>query len=133
MRASLVWSRRHRVQTSSFSPFMTATCRFASKRRRVWTFEGLTFDPKAAVFPQVIRGLKEAFASVDRVGNRELRSALDLARRYAHEAVTAPAPGTMLTVTVAIDAAADDDSGDLAAMVRRVTDAASEAVARTQQ
>ena len=245
MRASLVWSRRQRVQMSSFSPATIEMCRFASKRRFVCTFEWLTADPNAAVFPQIaqargisgissaggievngtvariatqcdgttllrvleaaadrleravdevnalnvypvpdgdtgtnmvhtvhsalkharaaeptlaavsaaaahgalmgargnsgvilsqiIRGLKDALASADDLGNRELRAALNLARRHAHDAVSAPAPGTILTVTTAIEDAAADDSGDLAAMLRRVVDAGAEAVARTRQ
>src|SRR5688500_14688959 len=230
---------------SSFSPATSETCRFASNRRFVWTFEWLTFDPNAAVFPQIaqargiggvssnwelnvngtvapiatqsdgtallrvleaaadrleravdevnalnvypvpdgdtgtnmvhtvrsalkharaaepktlaavsaaaahgalmgargnsgvilsqiIRGLKDALSNAEDFGNRELRSALNLARRHAHDAVSAPAPGTILTVTVAIEDAAANDSGDLAAMLRRVVGAGSEAVARTR-
>jgi uncharacterized protein len=237
--------RRQRVQTSSFSPAISEVWRFASNRRFVWTFEWLTFDPNAAVFPQIaqargiggvssnwelnvngtvapiatqsdgtallrvleaaadrleravdevnalnvypvpdgdtgtnmvhtvrsalkharaaepktlaavsaaaahgalmgargnsgvilsqiIRGLKDALANAENLGNGELRSALNLARRHAHDAVTAPAPGTILTVTVAIEDAAANDSGDLAAMLRRVVDAGAEAVTRTR-
>src|SRR6266852_5225675 len=82
------------------------------------------------ILSQIIRGLKDALANAEDLGNRELRAALNLARRHAHDAVAAPAPGTILTVTVA-DAAAND-SGDLAAMLRRVVDAGAEAVARTR-
>src|SRR5690348_5548938 len=53
MRASFVCVRRQREHTRSFCPSMSAECRFASKRRRVCTFEWLTFDPNAAVFPQI--------------------------------------------------------------------------------
>ncbi len=84
------------------------------------------------ILSQIIRGLKDALASAEGLGNRELRAALNLARRHAHDAVTAPAPGTILTVTVAIEDAAANDSGDLAAMLRRVVDAGAEAVARTR-
>src|SRR5438093_11920672 len=243
MRASFVCVRRHRVQTSSLAPPIVAGCRFASKRRCVCTFEWLTFDPNAAVLPQIaqargiggissgglsvngtvariatqcdgttllrvleaaadrleravdevnalnvypvpdgdtgtnmvhtvhsalkhagaaeptlaavsaaaahgalrgargnsgvilsqiIRGLKDALANADDRGNRELRSALNLARRHAHDAVSAPAPGTILTVTVAIEDAAANDSGDLAAMLRRVVEAGAEAVTPTR-
>jgi DAK2 domain fusion protein YloV len=229
---------------SSFSPATMETCRFASKRRFVCTFEWLTADPNAAVFPhiaqargisgissaggirvngtvariatqcdgttllrvleaaadrleravdevnalnvypvpdgdtgtnmvhtvhsalkhargaeptlaavsaaaahgalmgargnsgvilsQIIRGLKDALANAEDLGNRELRAALNLARRHAHDAVSAPAPGTILTVTVAIEDAAANDSGDLAAMLRRIVEAGAEAVARTR-
>jgi DAK2 domain fusion protein YloV len=84
------------------------------------------------ILSQIIRGLKDALANADDFGNRELRAAINLARRHAHDAVTAPAPGTILTVTVAIEDAAADDSGDLTAMLRRVVGAGSEAVARTR-
>jgi fatty acid kinase len=84
------------------------------------------------ILSQIIRGLKDALASADDMGNRELRAAINLARRHAHDAVTAPAPGTILTVTVAIEDAAANDSGDLTAMLRRVVDAGAEAVARTR-
>jgi DAK2 domain fusion protein YloV len=229
---------------SSLSPATSETCRFASNRRFVWTFEWLTFDPKAAVFPQIaqargiggisselgmnvngtvapiatqcdgtallrvleaaadrleravdevnalnvypvpdgdtgtnmvhtvrsalkharaaeptvsavsaaaahgalmgargnsgvilsqiIRGLKDALAHAENMGNDELRSTLNLARRHAHDAVTAPAPGTILSVTVAVEDAAADTSGDLPAMLRRVVEAGTEAVTRTR-
>jgi hypothetical protein len=84
------------------------------------------------ILSQVIRGLKEALASGETLGVRELRKTLNLARIHAHDAVTAPAPGTMLTVTVAIEDAAADDSGDVAAMLRRLVAAADAAVVRTQ-
>jgi len=84
------------------------------------------------ILSQIIRGLKEALASGETLGVRELRKTVNLARIHAHDAVTAPAPGTMLTVTVAIEDAAADDSGDVAAMLRRLVAAADAAVARTQ-
>src|SRR5881628_2241215 len=84
------------------------------------------------ILSQIIRGLKDALANAEGLGNRELRAALNLARRHAHDAVSAPAPGTILTVTVAIEDAAANDSGDLAAMLRRVVEAGAEAVTRTR-
>ncbi len=84
------------------------------------------------ILSQIIRGLKDALANAEDLGNRELRAALNLARRHAHDAVAAPAPGTILTVTVAIEDAAANDAGNLAAMLRRVVDAGAEAVARTR-
>jgi hypothetical protein len=84
------------------------------------------------ILSQIIRGLKDALASAEDLGNRELRAALNLARRHAHDAVTAPAPGTILTVTVAIEDVAANDSGDLVAMLRRVVEAGADAVARTR-
>ena len=235
--------RRQREHTSIFCPPIIAVCRFASKRRRVCTFEWLTFDPKAAVFPQIaqargiggnssgvlnvdgtvapiatqcdgttllrvleaaaarlersvdevnalnvypvpdgdtgtnmlhtctsalkharaadgtlagvsaaaahgalmgargnsgvilsqiVRGLKEACASATTIGATELRESLRLARRYAHEAVTAPAPGTILTVAAAAEGAAGPDL-DAAAMLAAVVRAADAAVARTRE
>ena len=84
------------------------------------------------ILSQIIRGLKDALARAENMGNDELRAALNLARRHAHDAVTAPAPGTILSVTVAVEDAAADNSGDLAAMLRRVVDAGAHAVARTR-
>jgi DAK2 domain fusion protein YloV len=84
------------------------------------------------ILSQIIRGLKDALANAEDMTNKELRAALNLGRRHAHDAVTAPAPGTILTVTVAIDDAAANDSGNLAAMLRRVVEAGAEAVARTR-
>jgi DAK2 domain fusion protein YloV len=84
------------------------------------------------ILSQIIRGLKDALANAEDLGNRELRAALNLARRHAHDAVTAPAPGTILTVTVAVEDAAADDSGGVAAMLRRVVEAGAEAVTRTR-
>jgi hypothetical protein len=61
MRAGLLAVRRQRVQTSSFWPSITALCRFASKRRAVWTFEWLTLEPKVADLPQMAqaRGISD--------------------------------------------------------------------------
>jgi DAK2 domain fusion protein YloV len=84
------------------------------------------------ILSQIIRGLKDALANAEYMGNTELRAALNLARRHAHDAVTAPAPGTILTITAAIEDAAANDAGDLAAMLRRVVEAGAEAVTRTR-
>src|SRR6185436_16720189 len=83
------------------------------------------------ILSQIIRGLKDALANAEDLGNRELRATFNLARRHAHDAVTAPAPGTILTVTVAVEDAAADDSGNAAAMLRRIVEAGAEAVTRT--
>ncbi len=85
------------------------------------------------ILSQVIRGLKEAFAGAERITGGELRSALRLARQHAHDAVTAPAAGTILTVTAAIAEATAETTSDLVATLRRAADAASDAVKRTQQ
>ncbi|HEV8230095.1 MAG TPA: DAK2 domain-containing protein [Candidatus Limnocylindria bacterium] len=84
------------------------------------------------ILSQIIRGFKDALASVDRMGTRELRAALELARRHANDAVTTPAPGTILTVSAAIGDAAKDESGGVAGMLRRIVDAGEEAVTRTR-
>jgi dihydroxyacetone kinase-like predicted kinase len=69
------------------------------------------------ILSQVIRGLKEGLANARTLGPDELRNILSLARTHAHDAVTVPAPGTMLTLTAAIADAAADASGDVAAIV----------------
>ena len=84
------------------------------------------------ILSQIIRGLKETLASSDALSTRELQAAFKRARTFAHEAVTAPAPGTILTVTTAIEDAARDTTGDLTAMLGRIVAAAGAAVKRTQ-
>ena len=85
------------------------------------------------ILSQVVRGLKEALANSETLGPKELRKILNLARIHAHDAVTAPAPGTILTVTVAVEDAGADDSGDVAGMVERIVAAADAAVKRTRE
>ncbi len=85
------------------------------------------------ILSQVVRGLKEAFAAAETAGAGEVRRALSLAHVYAHDAVAVPAPGTILTVTAAVEAAAADTSGGVGAVVRRVLGAAEAAVARTRE
>ncbi len=85
------------------------------------------------ILSQVIRGVKEAVADAAALGPAELRNALALARRYANDAVTTPAPGTMLTVTAAIEEAAGGVTGDVTKMLVRIVAAADAAVARTRQ
>ncbi|HYK99177.1 MAG TPA: DAK2 domain-containing protein, partial [Candidatus Acidoferrales bacterium] len=84
------------------------------------------------ILSQVVRGVKEAVADAEELGPAELKRALGLARQHAHDAVTAPAPGTILTVTAAIEDAAADISGGVTKMLARVVDAADKAVARTR-
>jgi DAK2 domain fusion protein YloV len=84
------------------------------------------------ILSQVIRGLKEGLANARTLGPDELRNILSLARTHAHDAVTVPAPGTMLTLTAAIADAAADASGDVAAILDRLADVAADAVRRTQ-
>lgn len=54
---TLFWFRKHLVQ--SFTCFdlpsttMVAGCTLGLKRRLVWRFEWLTFEPNIGVFPQI--------------------------------------------------------------------------------
>src|SRR4051812_33484085 len=85
------------------------------------------------ILSQVIRGVKEALVGADELGPAELRRSLHLARRHAHDAVTAPAPGTILSVTDAAEDASADDSGGVTKMLARVVSAADRAVGRTRE
>ncbi|HET7701572.1 MAG TPA: DAK2 domain-containing protein, partial [Candidatus Limnocylindria bacterium] len=84
------------------------------------------------ILSQIIRGLKEALADAGSLGPEELKTALRLARAHANAAVTAPAPGTILTVAAAMDEAAASASGDVAEILSAALAAADRAVARTQ-
>ena len=84
------------------------------------------------ILSQVIRGVKEAVADAPELGPAELKHALSLAAKHAHDAVTTPAPGTMLTVTAAIAESAADVSGGVAKMLGRAVEAADRAVTRTR-
>ena len=84
------------------------------------------------ILSQVFRGVKEAFAKADHAGVREMRRAVELSRRYAHEAVSAPAPGTMLTLTVAMEDAAAREGSDVLDMLKHIVRESGPAVSRTQ-
>ena len=84
------------------------------------------------ILSQVIRGLKEGLATAESLGAPELRGILALARTYAHDAVTVPAPGTMLTVTAAIADATAETGTDIEGMLERILSVADDAVERTQ-
>ena len=85
------------------------------------------------ILSQVVRGLKEACAGADAITAAELRKALELARTYAHDAVTVPAPGTILTVAAAVaDVARASTSADLATLLEEAVSAADAAVRRTR-
>jgi uncharacterized protein len=84
------------------------------------------------ILSQVLRGLKEGLADAKTLGPAELRKILGLARTHAHDAVTVPAPGTILTVTAAIADATADAPGDIAAILERVLSVAGDAVTRTR-
>ena len=84
------------------------------------------------ILSQIVRGLKEALASAEALGPEELKTALRLARVHANAAVTAPAPGTILTVAAAVDEAAAGASGSVTEILTAALAAADRAVARTQ-
>ena len=84
------------------------------------------------ILSQVIRGLKEGLADAKTLGPDELRKIVTFARTHAHDAVTVPAPGTMLTVTAAIADVAAETKDDIEGMFERILSAADDAVKRTQ-
>jgi hypothetical protein len=55
------------------------------------------------ILSQILRGFRDAFASADEAGARELRDAFARARRNAWEAVERPADGTMLSLCAAVE------------------------------
>ncbi|HZP96196.1 MAG TPA: DAK2 domain-containing protein [Candidatus Limnocylindria bacterium] len=83
------------------------------------------------ILSQIVRGLKEALANAEGLGASELRRVFALGRRYAHEAVTAPAPGTILTVSAAV-ADATGEGDDTRSLLARAVEAAERALARTK-
>ena len=84
------------------------------------------------ILSQVIRGLKEAFAGKETADVAEVRRAAELARKYAYEAVSAPAPGTILTLTASFEKSAAADAGDVVEMFQRIATDAQTAVKRTR-
>jgi uncharacterized protein len=84
------------------------------------------------ILSQVIRGLKEAFAEHETAGVADVRKAAELARRYAYEAVSAPAPGTILSLTASFEKSAAADGDDVIEMFRRIAGDAQTAVKKTR-
>jgi hypothetical protein len=84
------------------------------------------------ILSQVIRGLKEAFAGKETAGVADVRRAAELAREYAYEAVSAPAPGTILSLTASFEKSAAADADDVVDMFRRIATDAQAAVKRTR-
>ena len=84
------------------------------------------------ILSQVVRGLKEAFAGQETVGVAEVRRAAELARKYAYEAVSAPAPGTILTLTASFEKSAAAEADDVVDMFRRIATDAHASVMRTR-
>ncbi|MBI3521741.1 MAG: DAK2 domain-containing protein [Chloroflexi bacterium] len=74
------------------------------------------------ILSQILRGMKDAFAGKSVVDARSLALAFSAAREHAFTAVTAPAPGTILTALAAMSDAvqgcADADQGLRAAVER---------------
>jgi DAK2 domain fusion protein YloV len=86
------------------------------------------------ILSQVLRGAKDAFANSERATAREMREVTALSRRYAYEAVSAPAPGTMLTLIDAMSEAASSYKGDdVLAFLKHIVEASAPAVARTRE
>ncbi len=84
------------------------------------------------ILSQVIRGLKEAFAGKETAGVADVRRAAELARKYAYEAVSAPAPGTILSLTATFEKSAAADTDDVIGMFQRIASDAQTAVKRTR-
>jgi len=85
------------------------------------------------ILSQIVRGMKDAFAGRPEARASEMRRAAELARRYAYEAVSAPAPGTILTLTVAMEDAAAFEGDDVVELLKRMVAETDRAVARTRE
>ncbi|TME25639.1 MAG: DAK2 domain-containing protein, partial [Chloroflexi bacterium] len=85
------------------------------------------------ILSQIVRGMKDAFAGKPEARASEMRRAAELARRYAYEAVSAPAPGTILTLTVAMEDAAAFEGDDVVELLKRMVAETDRAVARTRE
>jgi DAK2 domain fusion protein YloV len=85
------------------------------------------------ILSQVIRGLKEAFAGKESAGVADVRRAAELARKYAYEAVSAPAPGTILSLTASFEKSAAADADDVVEMFRHIATDARATVKRTRE
>jgi DAK2 domain fusion protein YloV len=84
------------------------------------------------ILSQVIRGLKEAFAGKETAGVADVRRAAELARKYAYEAVSAPAPGTILSLTASFEKSAAAEADDVVDMFKRIASDAHTTVKRTR-
>jgi len=84
------------------------------------------------ILSQVIRGLKEAFASKEVADVADVRRAAELARTYAYEAVSNPAPGTILSLTASFEKSAAAPADDVVDMFRRIATDAQATVKRTR-
>ncbi len=84
------------------------------------------------ILSQIMRGFRDAFASSDEAGPRELRDAFARARRNAFEAVDRPADGTMLSLCAAVEERTATDA-DIDAVLRSAVDVGREALERTME
>jgi len=84
------------------------------------------------ILSQVIRGLKEAFAGKETAEVTDVRRAAELAREYAYEAVSAPAPGTILSLTASFEKSAAAPADDVVEMFHRIATDAHSTVRRTR-
>ncbi len=84
------------------------------------------------ILSQVIRGLKEAAAGAETIDGEQLREAFRRAHDLAFAAVTAPAPGTILSSLDAMADAAVGTAGGAAAVLREAVGAGVSAVERTR-
>src|SRR5947209_6134810 len=84
------------------------------------------------ILSQVIRGLKEAFAGKETAEVADVRRAAELARKYAYEAVSAPAPGTILSLTASFEKSAAAPADDVVEMFHRIATDAHSTVRRTR-
>lgn len=80
------------------------------------------------ILSQILRGLKDALAS----GEVDLRAAFGHASAHASAAVTAPAPGTILSALAEIEAVVRRGGGGAADVLRAAVDAGRGAVDRTR-
>ena len=85
------------------------------------------------ILSQVIRGLKEAFAGKETAGVADVRRAAELARKYAYEAVSAPAPGTILSLTASFEKSASGEADDVVDMFKKIAADAQTTVKRTRE
>jgi hypothetical protein len=84
------------------------------------------------ILSQVIRGLKEAFAGKETAGVADVRRAAQLARKYAFEAVSSPAPGTILSLTESFEKSASGEADDVVELFRVIAVDAQTTVKRTR-
>jgi fatty acid kinase len=85
------------------------------------------------ILSQLFRGLKEAFAGSEEATVREMRRVVELSRRYAFDAVSAPAQGTILTLIRAMEDAAAYEGDDALGFLTHIVESAGPAVARTRE